>query len=97
VQERAGPHFDREIVGSHVADHELEQFENMFSKNDLPDDTEEIIVPDSCETIFEALFSSGKFASKKELHRLVDQGVSNWMERNWLRPGKNLTGAKSGL
>ncbi|MDR3273921.1 MAG: tyrosine--tRNA ligase [Puniceicoccales bacterium] len=62
------------FFGSDVADHELKQFENIFSKNDLPDDIEEIIVPDFCETLFEALFSSGKFASKKELHRLIDQG-----------------------
>ncbi|MDR0715523.1 MAG: tyrosine--tRNA ligase [Puniceicoccales bacterium] len=62
------------FFGSDTADHELEQFENIFSKNDLPDDMEEFFASDSCQTIFDALFSSGKFTSKKELHRLINQG-----------------------
>ncbi|MDR0679778.1 MAG: tyrosine--tRNA ligase [Puniceicoccales bacterium] len=62
------------FFGSDTADHELKQFESIFSKNDLPDDMEEFFAPDSCQNFFDALFSSGKFASKKELHRLIDQG-----------------------
>ncbi|MDR0595804.1 MAG: tyrosine--tRNA ligase [Puniceicoccales bacterium] len=62
------------FFGGDTADHELEQFENIFSKNDFPDVMEEIFASNSCQTTFDALFSSGKFASKKELHRLIDQG-----------------------
>ncbi|MDR2436385.1 MAG: tyrosine--tRNA ligase [Puniceicoccales bacterium] len=62
------------FFGSDTSEHELEQFESVFSKNDIPDDIVEIVVPDSCKTIADALFYSGKFASKNELHRLVSQG-----------------------
>jgi tyrosyl-tRNA synthetase len=62
------------FFGDGVADHEFEQFENVFSKNEIPDDIEEITVPEMCQTIVEALFSSGKFSSKKDLNRLIEQG-----------------------
>jgi tyrosyl-tRNA synthetase len=62
------------FFGKSVAEHELEQFENVFSKNNIPDDIVEIAVPDSCKTIADVLFYSGKFASKNEFYRLVEQG-----------------------
>jgi tyrosyl-tRNA synthetase len=62
------------FFGDEVAERESKQFDNIFSKDGLPDDVEEIFVPDSCKTVAEALFFSGKFTSKKEFHRLVEQG-----------------------
>lgn len=57
-----------------VADHEKNEFESIFSKNDLPSDIESILVPDDCSNMLDALFCSKKFSSKKELKRLIEQG-----------------------
>jgi tyrosyl-tRNA synthetase len=84
------------LFGSDVAYHELEQFENSFSKNNLPDDIEEIIVPDSCETMFEACFLPESLPVKRSSIAWSIRGCQiGWSEIRW-RPGK-VTEGKSGL
>ncbi|MDR1255378.1 MAG: tyrosine--tRNA ligase [Puniceicoccales bacterium] len=85
------------FFGEEVAAHELEQFENVFSKNDLPDDMEEIFVPESCRSIFDALFSTEKFASKRELHRLIDQGGIKWEGEKLIDAEKKLDKKSDGI
>lgn len=61
--------FDNEI-----AEHEKSEFEAVFSKNDLPSDIESVIISNDCENMLDALMSTNKFPSKKELKRLIEQG-----------------------
>lgn len=62
------------FFGEENAIHERKQFEAIFSKNDLPDDLETIIISSNCSNIVDALFDTNKFPSKKELRRLIEQG-----------------------
>ncbi len=62
------------FFGEDVAKQERDEFESVFSKNDIPSDTESIEVPDDCSNMLDALFSTNKFPSKKELKRLIEQG-----------------------
>lgn len=66
-----------------IAKAELEQFEKVFSKNELPDDMHEIdwkSLPDAGEdaqavSLVEAMAASELFPSKKEIRRLIEQGA----------------------
>lgn len=62
---------------------ELEQFEKVFSKNELPDEMPEIAwkdLPDAGDgqdaavSLVEAMATSQLFPSKKEIRRLIEQG-----------------------
>lgn len=62
------------FFGPDIAEHEKNEFESVFSKNNLPSDIESIEIPDNCTSILDALLWSKKFPSKKELKRLIEQG-----------------------
>lgn len=62
------------------ADHELQQFEQVFSKGQLPESMDEIAwetVSEGAEAIgiLNLLGNSGKFSSRKEAKRLLQQGA----------------------
>ncbi len=66
--------------GADDAEMESKQFEQVFSKNENPDEMPElswnqISSPDLSPTLLDALFASGLFQSKGEARRLVQQGA----------------------
>ncbi len=72
----------RELVGTFYGESEaslqLEQFETVFSRKKLPDDIPEFswnqLSQTPSATLVNLLASTGKFASKKEIVRLIKQG-----------------------
>jgi tyrosyl-tRNA synthetase len=69
--------------GAETGKHELEQFEKVFARHEIPDDIK--IIPyntlsfkqGSAQTAFtvsQLLSSTGEFESNKEIHRLIKQG-----------------------
>jgi tyrosyl-tRNA synthetase len=65
--------------GETVAKYEREQFEKVFSANDLPDEMPSVSILQACGADFgqlvDILTATGLFPSKKELRRLFDQGA----------------------
>lgn len=66
------------IHGDGTGQHELEQFEQVFSKKQRPDDmpsfTWSQVAEGTTQTLVNILGASGKFPSKKEARRLIEQG-----------------------
>lgn len=63
-----------------IARQELEQFENVFSKNQRPDEMPEFawaaLASESSEaSLVDLLAATGLFPSKKEIRRLIEQGA----------------------
>ncbi len=66
--------------GQSAGEHELQQFEQVFSKKELPDDMPEFVFATLSAgtnemTLVDCLSASGLFPSKKEIRRLVEQGA----------------------
>lgn len=61
------------------ANQELEAFENVFSKGNLPEDmpefTWEALLKESSISLMDLLAGTGLFPSKKEIKRLIEQGA----------------------
>jgi len=79
----AKKHLASSLVGQFhsmkAAKHELEQFEQVFSKNKLPDDMpsftwHDLLGDASAAPLFEVMAQSGLFESKGAIRRLVQQG-----------------------
>jgi len=68
--------FAHEIVslfyGKSAAQDALDEFLRVFSKQGVPDDVS-VLKIDGSQSFFDAIFSSGLFASKSELRRLFEQ------------------------
>jgi tyrosyl-tRNA synthetase len=65
--------------GAEAGKRELEQFEKVFSRHEIPDEMPEFRWKDLTgaaeATVVELLAATGKFASKNEVRRLVEQGA----------------------
>ena len=65
--------------GEDAAKAELENFEKVFSKNEMPDDMPEFaweaLSANAEETVVNLMAASKLFPSKKEARRLVEQGA----------------------
>lgn len=66
--------------GEDAAQHELAQFEQVFSRKELPDDMPEFSAAalrgeEHALTLLEAMAATDLFASKKEIRRLIQQGA----------------------
>lgn len=66
------------IHGEDAGQRELEQFEKVFSKNELPDEMPEFawdqLAEGETQTLVNLLAVTGLFPSKKEARRLIEQG-----------------------
>jgi tyrosyl-tRNA synthetase len=66
------------LHGEAAGPYERQQFEQVFSRNELPDDmpnfTWQNLASESSQTILNLLAGSGLIASKKEARRLIEQG-----------------------
>ncbi len=66
------------IHGEGAGQRELEQFEKVFSKNELPDEMPAFpwhqLADEDTQTLVNLLGATGLFASKKEARRLIEQG-----------------------
>ncbi len=62
------------FFGDEVAEDEKKQFTAVFSKNEIPTDIENIFVQEENFILIDVLVANGKFSSKKELRRLIEQG-----------------------
>jgi tyrosyl-tRNA synthetase len=66
------------LHGEATGPYERQQFEQVFSRNELPDDmpnfTWQNLASESSQTILNLLAGSGLIASKKEARRLIEQG-----------------------
>jgi tyrosyl-tRNA synthetase len=60
--------------GKEAALREKEEFNKVFVKKDIPDDTEEYFVNDTTLKLSELLVKSGMVSSKNEAKRLIEQG-----------------------
>ncbi len=63
-----------------AAQHELEQFEQVFSRHELPDDMPEYSWSQSTQDeenagLISILYATNLFPSKKEIRRLIEQGA----------------------
>ncbi|MCD8481762.1 MAG: tyrosine--tRNA ligase [Verrucomicrobia bacterium] len=67
------------IHGFGTGQHELEQFEKVFSRNQRPDSMPVVdwaqVAEGETQTLVNILGNSGLFASKKEARRLIEQGA----------------------
>ncbi|MDR3144061.1 MAG: tyrosine--tRNA ligase [Puniceicoccales bacterium] len=65
--------------GQRAAEHEREQFEKVFSKNDIPDDIPSFSVRQLTGSngaqLANVLAATGLFQSKREIYRLLEQGA----------------------
>ncbi|MDR1087118.1 MAG: tyrosine--tRNA ligase [Endomicrobium sp.] len=61
--------------GKEAALREKEEFNKVFVKKDIPDDTEEYLVNDATLKLSELLVKSGMVSSKNEAKRLIEQGA----------------------
>ncbi|MFP4282747.1 MAG: tyrosine--tRNA ligase [Opitutales bacterium] len=66
------------IHGAGTGQHELEQFEQVFSKGQLPDEMPSFawaeVAEGETQTLVNLLAATGLFPSKKEARRLIEQG-----------------------
>ena len=64
------------FFGEDTAQHELVEFDAVFSKNEMPTDMPEIQLSQATNsTLIEVMHATGIFDSKKEIRRLIDQGA----------------------
>jgi tyrosyl-tRNA synthetase len=63
------------FYGSDMAERERDEFERVFSRNELPTEMAEIILPTGQATLLDALALSGAFRGRNEIRRLLDQGA----------------------
>lgn len=80
VKKRLASSLVGQFHSMHAGKHELEQFEQVFSKNKLPDDLPTFawsdLMPDAeSAPLFELMAQSGLFESKGAIRRLVKQGA----------------------
>lgn len=80
---KAKKHLASSLVGQfhsiQAAQYELEQFEMVFSKNQLPEDMPDFVWNDlmgeaACGSLLEVMARSELFKSKGDVRRLIDQG-----------------------
>jgi tyrosyl-tRNA synthetase len=63
------------FYGEEVAEAESEEFERVFSRNELPSEMEEISLPNGETLLVEVLALSEAFRGKNEIRRLLGQGA----------------------
>jgi tyrosyl-tRNA synthetase len=85
------------IHGEGTGQHELEQFEKVFSKNQRPDDMPTLAWANAVDgdatsqTLVNLLAASGKFPSKKEARRMVEQGSVKINDEKETDPFREIT------
>jgi tyrosyl-tRNA synthetase len=66
------------IHGEGTGDHERAQFEQVFARNEIPDEMPEFtwadLAGEGSQTLLNLLANTGLFPSKKEVRRLIQQG-----------------------
>jgi tyrosyl-tRNA synthetase len=63
------------FYGNDTAEREREEFERVFSRNELPTEMAEIVLLTSQATLLDVLTLSGVFRGKNEIRRLLEQGA----------------------
>jgi tyrosyl-tRNA synthetase len=63
------------FYGNDVAEKEREEFECVFSRNELPAEMAEIVLPTGRALLIDALVLCGAFRGKNEIRRLLEQGA----------------------
>lgn len=85
------------IHGEGTGQYELEQFEKVFSKNQRPDDMPTLAWANAVDgdattqTLVNLLAASGKFPSKKEARRMVEQGSVKINDEKETDPFREIT------
>jgi tyrosyl-tRNA synthetase len=68
-----------QFYGLNAAKHEREQFEKVFSKNDIPDDMPNFsiqgLMGKEVAPLVDILWATNLFPSRKEIRRLFEQGA----------------------
>ncbi|MDR1456461.1 MAG: tyrosine--tRNA ligase [Puniceicoccales bacterium] len=63
------------FYGNDIAERKREEFERVFSRNELPTEMTEIVLSVGGASLLEALALSGAFRGKNEIRRLLEQGA----------------------
>ena len=84
------------LHGEGAGEHERQQFEQVFSKNELPDDMPEFAwaeMSEGAETVrlTDVMNKSGLFPSKKECRRMIEQGAVKVNGEKESNPNADLT------
>jgi tyrosyl-tRNA synthetase len=63
------------FYGSDAAERERVEFERVFSRNELPAEMAEIVLPAGQASLLDVLTQSGAFRGRNEIRRLLEQGA----------------------